>query len=105
MGVHPNARRRVHLENHRVVLAERYGDVFGKHVDAGDVETDDRGGHLASGDVVRMDLVGPVDRRAAGGQIRGAAKENCLILRRHEVEREPELGGETPPSARRRVDA
>jgi hypothetical protein len=80
MLVHPNARRGVDLEDHRVVLAEGNGDVRGEHVDAGDVEADDAGSHLTRRDVVGMHLVGAIDRGSPRGQVCGAAEEDARSL-------------------------
>jgi hypothetical protein len=86
--VHADPGPRVHLDDHRAVLAEGHRDVGREHVDARHVEPDDPRRHLARGHVVGVHLVGAVDRRAAGAQVGGGAQEHRLARGRHAVERQ-----------------
>jgi hypothetical protein len=85
--VHADPGRRVDLDDHRAVLAERHRDVGAQHVDAGDVEPHRARRHLARGHVVGVHLVGAVGRRAAGREVRRRAQRHVLARRRHRVER------------------
>ena len=71
MGVHPEPRRRVHLDDRPAGLADGRLDVRADEVDAGDVEADDARGGLGDLDVVGVRLQRPVDRRAAGRHVAG----------------------------------
>ncbi len=87
MRVHPDAGRGVHLDDDGVVVAEGDRDVVGEDVDPGDVEPDHAGGDLARRHVVGVDLLGPVDRGAAGGQVRRRSQQHAGALVRHGVQR------------------
>ena len=54
--VHPEARRRVDLDDGAALLADGHGDVGHDEVDAGDVEADHAGRRLGDLDVLRMRL-------------------------------------------------
>ena len=56
VGVHPEAGRRVDLDDRAAGLADRHGDVRADEVDAGDVEADDPGRRLGDLDVVGVGL-------------------------------------------------
>ena len=66
MGVHPESRRGVDLDDRASGFADRLADVRRQKVDAGHVEPDDAGGLLRDLDVVVIGLPGPVDGDAAG---------------------------------------
>ena len=87
MGVHPDAGAGVDLDDDGVVLAEWHRDVGSEDIDAGDVESDDAGSHLASGDVVGMHFVRAVDGGAARGKVRGPAQIHWLIFGGNRLER------------------
>ncbi len=76
--VHPHAGAGVDLADRAAGLAEALGDVGGQEVDPADVETDGTDRPFGHQPVVGMDLVGHVDRGAAGGQVRGLAQEHDL---------------------------
>ena len=71
VGVHPEAGRRVDLDDAAAGLAHRLGDVGADEVDAGDVEADDARRRLRDLDVVGVGLDRPVDGRAAGRHVAG----------------------------------
>ncbi len=71
VGVHPEAGRRVDLDDRAAGLADGRRDVRADEVDAGDVEADDPGRRLGDLDVVGVGLDRPVDRRAAGRHVAG----------------------------------
>ena len=89
MRVHPDPRTGVHLDDHRAVLAERDGDVLRDDVDAGHIESDRGGGHLARGDVVGVQLIRAIDRRSSRREVRRLTEEYLLAVQRHAVERVP----------------
>jgi hypothetical protein len=57
-------------------------------VDTGDVQADDQRRASCDLGIVRVDLVGPVDRRAAGGEVGGGAQHHPLAGRGHALGRE-----------------
>src|SRR5215207_229921 len=81
VGVHPDAWSRVDLDDHRTVLLKRYRDVRGENVEARDVEPNDIGRHLTGGHVIRMNLVGAIDRGAAGREVGGRSKDHPFTTR------------------------
>ena len=53
------------------VWPDRLGDVGRDEVDAGNIQPDDHGRLTSDFDIVRMDVVGPVDRGSAGAHVAG----------------------------------
>ncbi len=88
MGVHPEARRRVDLDDRAARLADRGRDVRADEVDAGDVEADDPGGGLGDLDVVGVGLDRPVDRRPAGRHVAGQGELHPDAVGGHAVDLE-----------------
>ena len=88
VGVHPEAGRRVDLDDGAARLAHGRRDVRADEVDAGDVEPDDPGGRLGDLDVVRVRLDRPVDGRPAGRHVAGQRELDPGALGRHVVELE-----------------
>jgi len=80
--VHPQTRRRVHLDDAAAGLRERRRDVVGDEVDAADVEPDQTCGALTRRPHLVVHAVGDVFGRAAGRQIRGAAQQHLPALLR-----------------------
>ena len=88
VGVHPEARRGIDLDDRAARLADRGRDVGADEVDAGDVEPDDLGRRLRDLDIVRMRLDRPVDRGPPGRHVAGQGELHEGVLRRHVVEPE-----------------
>ena len=86
VGVHPEAGRRVDLDDGAALLADGDGDVGHDEVDAGHVEADHAGRRLGDLDVLRVGLDRAVDRRAAGGHVAGQGELDPGARRRHRVE-------------------
>src|SRR6187397_813090 len=82
MGVHPEARRRVDLDDPPAGLAERKPDVRTDEVDAGDIEPHDARGKLGDLDVVGMGLFRAVDADTAGAHVAGPSEVDPLPARR-----------------------
>ena len=83
--VHAKARGGIDLADGTAHFLVGLGDVVGEEVHAGHIQPNGLGGahsHLA---VVRVDHVGLVDGRAAGGQVAGGAQEDTLALGRDAV--------------------
>ncbi len=88
VGVHPEPRRSVDLDDRTAGLADRGGDVRADEVDAGDVQTDDLGRGLGDLDVVRMGLHRAIDGRPPSGHVAGQGELDPGARRQHVVEAE-----------------
>ena len=88
VGMHPEAGRRVDLDDRAAGLADGRRDVGADEVDAGDVEPDDLGGRLGDLDVVGMGLHRPVDRRPAGRHVAGQGELDPRAVGRDVIEAE-----------------
>jgi hypothetical protein len=94
VGVHPEPRSRVDLDDRAPRLADGDGDVGADEVDAGDVEPDHARRHLGDLDVVGMGLLGPVDRRSPGRHVPGQRELDGRPGRRHRLHLEALLADE-----------
>ena len=86
VGVHPEARSRVDLDDRPALLAYRDADIGHDEVDARDVQADDPGGSLGNLDVVRVGLGSAVDGRAAGRHVARGSEQHALAAGRLVVE-------------------
>ncbi|MFN8591966.1 MAG: hypothetical protein U0031_10955, partial [Thermomicrobiales bacterium] len=76
MGVHAEAGTGVDLDDRAALLAHRARDVRGDEVDAGDIEPDHHRRLPRDFDVVGVNVVGAVDRGAAGAHVPGQFELN-----------------------------
>ncbi len=89
MGVHPEARGGVDLDDGAAGLTHGRGDVRADEVDAGHIEADDARRGLGDLDVVGVCLDGPVDGRAAGRHVAGQRELDPGPRRQDVIEGEP----------------
>ena len=92
VGVHAEAGPGVDLDDGAPLLAHGAGDVGGDEVDAGHVEPDDHRRLPRDLDVVGVDVVGAVDRGAAGAHVAGQLELDEAAFLRHVVQRQLLLG-------------
>ena len=102
VGVHAEAGSGVDLDDGATLLAHGAGDVGGDEVDAGHVEPDDHRRLTGDLDVIGVDIVGAVDRGAAGAHVAGQLELDEAALLRHIVQDQLLLGQHLDASARRR---
>ena len=74
MGVHPEPRRGVDLDDGPAGLADGLGDVRREEVDAGNVQADDARRLFGDLHVVLVGVPGPVDRDAPGRHVPGGGQ-------------------------------
>ena len=63
--MHPEARCCIHFQYYAAVFGKRFGQVFGHNVDAANVQADYLGDPFADEYVLRVYVVGYVDRSTA----------------------------------------
>ena len=100
VGVHAEAGPGVDLDDPAAGLAHGAGDVGGDQVDPGHVEPDDHRRLPRDLGVVRVDLVGAVDRGAAGAHVAGLLQLDVLARAGNGVELECLAGPGSRSSAR-----
>ena len=86
VGVHPEARRRVDLDDRAALLAHRHRDVGHDEVDAGDIQADHPRRGLGDLHVLGMRLERAVDGGAAGRHVAGQGELDPGPLGRDVVE-------------------
>ncbi len=91
MGVHPEPRRGVDLDDGPTRLAHRLGDVGREEVDAGDVQAHDARRLFGDLHVVLVRVPGAVDRDAPRRHVAGGGQQYLFALGRDVFEREPLL--------------
>src|SRR5438445_13283949 len=69
--MHAEARSGIDLNDAAAIFTQGLADVRSDYIDTGHIKTDDLGNSLEKKDVFRMHLVGTIDRRAAGRDVRG----------------------------------
>ena len=67
--VHPKSGCRVDLDNSAAAFLQRFANVRGDDIDAGNIQPDDPGDTLEQKDVLRMDFIRAVDGGSAGRDI------------------------------------
>ena len=80
VGVHAETGTGIDFDDRAARLADRFRDIRNDEVDAGDVEPDHHGRLAGDLLVVGMNVVGSVDRGAAGAHVAGALEWHDLSL-------------------------